>query len=103
MRALFSSRPLLAVLLTFLSVAVAPIAQAQAGNSSTISGVVLDPTGAVIPNASVVIQNPVSGFARSTTTDGEGRFSVFNVPFNPYHLTVSAQGFANDVQDVEVR
>jgi hypothetical protein len=77
-------------------------ASAQSGGGS-ISGTVLDPSGAVLPNATVEIHNPVSAFDRSTTTDSSGRFSFPNVPFNPYHMTVAAAGFAQNAQDVEVR
>ena len=80
------------------------ISQAQStGNSGSVSGTVLDQTGAVVPNAQVEIQNPVSGFDRSTTTDNSGKFEFTNIPFNPYHLTVKAEGFAGYVQDVEPR
>ena len=75
----------------------------QSGNSTSITGVVVDPSGAVIPNATVEVRNPVSGFSRSAVTDTAGKFTVPNVPFNPYHLTVTAQGFAPYAQDVEVR
>src|ERR1039457_6510754 len=77
-------------------------AHAQSGGSS-ISGTVLDPSGAVVPNASVEIHNVVSGFDRTTTTDSSGKFSFPNVPFNPYHMTVTAAGFAQNAQDVEIR
>jgi hypothetical protein len=81
-----------------------PRALAQsAGNAGTITGSVTDPTGAVVPGSTVSIQNPVSGYARSTETDGSGRFQFTNVPLNPYHLTASAKGFAADAQDVDVR
>jgi len=73
------------------------------GNSGSINGTVLDPTGAVVPNATVELRNPVSGFDRSTTTDAAGKFSFTNVPFNPYHLTVVAASFSSYVQDVEPR
>jgi hypothetical protein len=76
---------------------------AQTGNSSTISGTVLDSSGAVVANAVVSIHDPVSGYERSTTTDSSGSFSFPDVPFNPYHMTVTAKGFAPYVQDVEVR
>ncbi len=72
-------------------------------NSASISGTVVDPTGAVVPNATVEIHNPVSHFDRSTTTDGTGKFNFANVPFNPYHLSTAMQGFAAYAQDVEVR
>jgi hypothetical protein len=76
-------------------------AHAQSGgNSGSATGTVVDPTGAVVPNATVEIRNPVSGFDRSTTTDSAGQFSFSNIPFNPYHLTVTATGFATYVHDV---
>jgi hypothetical protein len=77
-------------------------ANAQSGGSS-ISGSVLDPSGAVVANATVEIHNAVSGFDRTTTTDSKGNFSFPNVPFNPYHMTVKAAGFAQTAQDVEIR
>ena len=77
-------------------------ASAQTTGNSSLSGVVADPTGAVVPGATVEIHNPVSQFDRSTTTDSAGKFSFPNIPFNPYHLNVSATGFAPYVQDVDV-
>ncbi|MGA9210477.1 MAG: TonB-dependent receptor, partial [Terriglobales bacterium] len=73
------------------------------GTSGSINGTVADPSKAVVPNAIVEIRNPVSGFERSTTTDSSGKFSIPNVPFNPYHLTVTVTGFAPYVQDIDVR
>ncbi len=73
------------------------------GNSASINGTVFDPTGAVVPDATVEIHNPVSHFDRSVTTDKSGNFSFPNVPFNPYHMTVNAAGFGSTAQDVEVR
>src|SRR5256885_10281163 len=73
------------------------------GNSGSINGTVSDPAGAVVSNATVEVRNPVSGFDRTTTTDNAGRFSITNVPFNPYHLTVVAPGFSSYKQDVEPR
>ena len=79
-------------------------AGAQSGGSSTsISGIVTDPTGAVVPSATVEIRNPVSGFDRSTSTNNSGTFVLPNVPFNPYHLTVTAAGFAPYAEDLGVR
>src|SRR6202047_5115947 len=77
--------------------------RAQTGNASTIEGTVSDPSGAVVANATVTLHNPVSGLERSATTDGSGNFRFPNVPFNPYHLAVSAMGFAPYAQDVEIR
>jgi carboxypeptidase family protein/TonB-dependent receptor-like protein len=78
-------------------------ARAQSTGNSNVTGTVEDPSGAVIPNATVEIHNPVSEYARSTTTDSSGRFNIPNVPFNPYHLSVTAKGFAPYARDIEIR
>jgi hypothetical protein len=61
--------------------------------SGSVSGTVTDSTGAVIPNATVAISNPVAGLSRTTTSDSDGQFHFYNLPFNPYHLVVSEPGF----------
>src|SRR6202790_1736789 len=86
----------------YLGLGLSAYAQ-SGGTSSGISGTVLDPSGAVVANATVEIHNAVSGFDRTTTTDSKGNFSFPNVPFNPYHMTVTAPGFAQTAQDVEIR
>jgi hypothetical protein len=83
------------------ALALPGLAAAQTG-AGVISGTVTDPSGAVIAGASVTIINPVSGFTRTATTDSTGSFSISNAPFNPYHLTVTAKGFADYVQDVDI-
>jgi hypothetical protein len=76
---------------------------AQAGTAGTLAGVVKDPSGAVVANAVVTIDDPVSGYKRTTNSGTAGDFAFANVPFNPYHLTIMASGFANFTQDVDVR
>src|ERR1017187_2118454 len=75
----------------------------SAGNSGTIYGTVTDPTGAVIPGASVTIENPVSGYSRHTTSDSTGRYQFTNLPLNSYHLTISAASLGTISQDADVR
>jgi hypothetical protein len=90
--------------ITVLFLALGFQVQAQSGGSSTsVTGTVVDPTGAVVPNAAVEIRNPVSGFERTVTTDSAGKFTIPNIPFNPYHLTVTGPDFAPYAQDVDVR
>jgi hypothetical protein len=72
-------------------------------NSGSVAGTVTDPSGAVVPGASVSISNPVSQYARTAVTDNAGRYQFTNLPFNPYHLTVSATGFGSVAEDVDVR
>jgi hypothetical protein len=76
---------------------------AQTGTSGTIAGVIKDPSGATVANAVVTINDPVSGYTRTTGSGSMGDFTFGNVPFNPYHLTIMAPGFDNFTQDVDVR
>ncbi len=94
-----SLRAAIAVLFC-LALSLAVYGQAS---SAAIAGIVVDSTGAVVPGAKVEIHNPVSAFDRATTTDASGNFIFPNVPFNPYHLSVTAAGFAPHAQDVEIR
>lgn len=78
-------------------------ANAQLGNSGSIDGVVKDPSGGVVVGATVEISYPVTGYQRQTATGSDGSFHFTNVPFNPYHLVVTATGFNSFTQDVDVR
>jgi hypothetical protein len=88
-------------LLVLISVALS--APAQSGNAGAVRGTVTDPSGAVIPGATVHLANDVSGFDRTATADATGQFSFSNVPFNPYRIEVSAKGFAKLSQSVLIR
>ena len=91
------------LLALFLQAAASSRLFAQAtGNAGAITGTVTDASGAVIPNATVTILNPVSQYTRSTTTDSSGQYRFVNVPLNPYHMVITAKGFAAFTQDVDV-
>jgi len=100
---LFNKSCLAAAIVAFAMVLNVGTANAQSGAGGSINGTVLDSSGAVVPNATVKIHNPVSGLDRTTATDNSGKFSFSNIPFNPYHLSIAIQGFAPYAQDVEVR
>ena len=74
-----------------------------AQSSGSIEGVVKDASGGVLSNATVEISNPVTSLRRQTATGNGGDFRVTNLPFNPYRVTVTAKGFSNYSQDVDVR
>ena len=76
---------------------------AQSGNSGSIEGTVKDPSGASVANATVEISNPVTGLKRSAVTGPDGNFRFTNLPFNPYHMVVTADGFESFTRDVDVR
>jgi hypothetical protein len=78
-------------------------APGQSGNAGAVRGTVTDPSGAVIPNATVHLTNGVSGLNQTASTDSLGQFNFSNVPFNPYQINVSAKGFAPLTQSIEIR
>src|SRR5204862_1771700 len=83
---------------------LASSAQSQGlGGAGTVQGTVKDPTGGVMQAVQVRISNPVTGFARTMTTDATGKYVFSNLPPNPYHITVDAQGFQTLERDVDVR
>src|SRR5439155_25977204 len=73
------------------------------GGAGTVQGTVKDPTGGVMQAVAVRIANPVSGFTRTTTTDATGKYVFSNLPPNPYHMTVEAQGYQTLERDIDVR
>ncbi len=97
-----STRSILSFLMVFVFSAISWTVQAQS-NSGSISGAVTDPSGAVVPGASISIENLVSGYSRTVETDASGKYQFSNLPFNPYHLSVAAKGFGAVAQDVDVR
>ncbi len=70
---------------------------AQTTNGS-ISGNVLDPQGAMVPNATVTVKNDASGFETTTTSSENGSFSIPQLPVGVYRVSVEAtSGFKKTV------
>ena len=86
------------------SLLFASFAFAQAvGTGGTVSGAITDENSAAIPSASVTIKNAVTGFQRTVTTNNEGVYAFNNVPPNNYQIKVSANGFQDTSQNIEIR
>ena len=75
----------------------------QSLTAGTVSGTITDPNNAVVPNASVTIENAVTGYTQTAKTGTDGTFRFNNVPFNNYVLTVAAPGFSDVRQSLNVR
>lgn len=61
---------------------------------STITGVVTDANGALVPGASITIRNETTGLSYSTSTDSDGSFSQSGLsPGASYSVLVNASGF----------
>ena len=92
------SRPIklftLAVLLAFL----AGIPAAGQYTTASLGGTVEDPAGAVVPDATVTVQNEGTGLTRTVMTQANGTFLFPALTIGNYKLTVTKQGFTTYVQ-----
>ena len=68
--------------------------RAQNISTAELHGTVHDSSGAVIPNALIIIANPSKGFSRSTISDGEGNYQLLLLPPGTYVVTATATSFA---------
>ncbi|HEX3743843.1 MAG TPA: TonB-dependent receptor [Bryobacteraceae bacterium] len=79
---------------------VSPALLAQ--NTGTISGTIKDTSGAVLPDASIVILNQETGSTRSALSDQSGHYTAPSLSLGDYRLTVSKPGFQVKAADVHL-
>jgi outer membrane receptor protein involved in Fe transport len=76
---------------------------ASSGNSqqitASIRGTVVDASGAVVSSAAVTATQAETGFTRTVTSDGQGNFTVIELPVGHYRVAAEAKGFQKFVQD----
>jgi hypothetical protein len=72
-------------------------ARAQVANV-TVNGTVTDPSGAVIPNATITAANTENGSRKAGTSGPDGRYSILDVPPGIYDVTATATGFGTTEQ-----
>jgi len=89
-------------LLLLISTVFASQAALRAEGPGTLAGVVRDPEGRPAPQAQVLVVQPVSVTA-TTTTDAGGRFRIEHLPAGPYEVRVALEGFRADATPVTVR
>jgi hypothetical protein len=80
-----------------------PMSAQSLGNAGTVQGTVVDPSGAAVPGAQITIRNAVTGYNQSVQSGSDGMFKLINIPPNSYHLEVTAPGFSNFVQEMDIR
>ena len=89
----------LAILLALaVSVGCAQLLLAQGTDLGTIRGTVTDPSGAVIPNARVVILDLATNTSREANTNAQGEYQVFGLRPGSYKVSIGAPGM--DTQDI---
>ncbi len=104
MRAAMRSLGLAAALLTPALPVLAPVAvQAQLAGKGSITGTVTDPTGAVVPGATVTATNTATGLSVTQTSASAGEFTLSPLDPGVYTVLVTAPGFDKlNQQDVHV-
>ena len=77
-------------------------AQSQA-TTGLIQGTVVDPNGAVVAGATVVVKNTGTGLERTVTSNSDGLFSAPLLPLGKYRVSTTAQGFTESIlENVEL-
>ena len=76
---------------------IAGLASAQSA-SSTINGLVVDDTGAVVPGAQVTIVNQGTGGKVETSTNNQGGFSMAGLASGAYEVTITREGFTKFIE-----
>jgi hypothetical protein len=77
--------------LSLAALFLAPRLSAQFGSS--LSGTVMDPSGATLANATVTLTNPATGEQRTATTGASGFYKFSELPVGNYTVKVTASGF----------
>jgi len=87
--------------LTFVLV-LAPALFAQSLTTGDIAGTLKDPSGAVVPNATMTLRSLDTGSTQSTTSDSTGEFRFRLLKTGQYMVSASPAGFQKIEQQVEV-
>ena len=90
------------VLLALMTGSTMTRAALSQSTSGSVSGTVTDPSGGLVPNATIRLSNPISGLARSAVTDPSGTFHFYNLPFDQYVVTASGTGFSPASKQIQV-
>jgi hypothetical protein len=81
------------ILLFLICLVLVPLPTLWAGTTGSISGTVKDPSGALIPGATVTVINTAQGVQTKSVTDGNGQYAFPSLPVGRYDVQIEAQGF----------
>jgi Carboxypeptidase regulatory-like domain len=83
----------IAVVVIVLASDAHPVHAQLAVTTATLSGTVTDPSGALVPQATVTLSSSQNGVSRTDTTSANGRYSFTQLPPATYTLAIQAKGF----------
>ncbi|MFN0108781.1 MAG: carboxypeptidase regulatory-like domain-containing protein [Blastocatellia bacterium] len=93
------------ILVSFFVLALAALMSVAAFGqvTSSLSGTVTDPNGAVVANAQITVKNVATGATFTAVTSGQGAYTVASLGVGKYTVDVTANGFKSvSVKDVEI-
>jgi hypothetical protein len=96
------SRTICSVLVLLLAGILSIPAVGQSLVSGDIAGTITDPSGAVVPNATVTLKNNGTGQTQTTTTNSSGAYRFSLLPPAQYTVSAEASGFQNVEKPVTV-
>src|SRR5260370_22596377 len=88
---------LITLLASLLVLVFSCLPSARAQVSSSITGIITDPSGAPVPSASVTARNLETGAVRSSLTDDAGRYLALSLTFGEYEARVTRTGFRDAI------
>jgi len=90
--------------LLFLAVLLCTLPTLAQQTLGSLNGTVVDPSGAAVPGATVTATNASIGVTRTTTTQSNGFYQIFNLPIGGYVVKVTHEGFeATETKGINVQ
>src|SRR5260221_13416372 len=71
-------------------------------NTSSLTGHVVNPSGADVPHVTIPVTNNATGLTRTDETDGAGYYSFPSLPIGVYNVSANGTGFAGISEDVQL-
>jgi hypothetical protein len=86
-----------------LLISLAAVSPVAAQTTATLAGRVLDPQGAAVHGAAIMLSNALTGFERTAASGEDATFTITNIPLQSYTLKVEFPGFRTDVRQIDLR
>ena len=86
----------------YVSICPLQTVSAQTATTGGLSGVISDASGAVVPNATVTVQNAGNGSQQVVQTNGDGRYTVSNLAPGLYKVSATTTGMQSETAQVTV-
>jgi len=87
---------------TVLSICLIAVSLNAQVNTGTLSGIVTDPSGAVVAGADVTVKSAETGYIRTTKSLGAGDYTLPELPIGNYTLTAAYRGFSRLEEQVNI-